>query len=176
MGSRRTRRTAGARRTAICATVAVSLAAAGCGGGGDSEPSKSEYYGSIDRFCGDVAKAAEQVSRDTTAVQKDKDATRKEVVKIVTDSLQRFADSTETALDTLQQADVPESFAAYQKATTAGFRRFVTTLRTTADAATDDGADALSRLGPELNAIELPKTPPDITANAKACASFSPTG
>jgi hypothetical protein len=165
------------RRTAVVATLAVTpLAAAGCGGGDDGGASKSDYYGSIDRFCGDVAKAAKQVSRDTTAVQKDKDATRKQVVKVVTDSLQQFADSTETALDTLQKADVPETYAGYQKATTAGFRRFVTTLRTTADAATKDGADALSQLGPKLNAIKLPSTPPDITANAKACAGFAPTG
>lgn len=171
-----TRRTAGVRRAAMIAAIAVSLAAAGCGGGGDDEPSKSAYYGSIDRFCGDVAKAAEQVSRDTKAVQQDKDATRKQVVTVVTDSLQQFADSTETALDTLQKADVPEAFDGYQQATTAGFRRFITTLRATADAAKKDGADALSQLGPKLNAIKLPNTPPDITANAKACASFSPAG
>ncbi len=163
-----------ARRIAFLTTLAVLPLSAGCGGGDDGGASKQDYYGSIDRFCAGVAKAAKQVSADTAAVQQDKQATRKQVVKVVTDSLQQFADSTETALDTLQQADVPDAYAEYQKATTAGFRRFVSTLRTTADAATKDGAGALSKLGPRLQAIKLPDTPADITANAKACAGFAP--
>jgi hypothetical protein len=164
----------GVRFTAACLTIAVSAAALGCGGGG--APSKSDYYGSIDSFCGAVASAAKQVSKDTLAVQKDTGADRTKVVKVVADSLQQFADSTENALQDLEKTGVPKAFSAYQDGTSSGFRKFITTLRSTAKAAQKDGAGALSQLGPKLNAVKLPDPPKDVTANAKACASFTPAG
>jgi hypothetical protein len=165
-------RPVGVRSAAAFLTITASIAAAGCGGGG--EPSKKDYYGSIDSFCGEVASAAKQVSKDTQAVQRDKGADRAKVVKVVTDSLQQFASSTETALVDLEKSDVPKAFNAYQHGTSSGFRQFIATLRSTAKAAEKDGAAALSQLGPKLNAVKLPDPPKDITANAKACASFPP--
>jgi hypothetical protein len=163
----------GVRSAAALLTITASIAAVGCGGGG--EPSKTDYYGSIEAFCGDVATAAKQVSKDTLAVQKETSADRTKVVKVVADSLQQFADSTETALEDLEKTDVPKAFTAYQDGTSSGFRKFIATLRSTAKAAEKDGADALTQLGPKLNAVKLPDPPNDITANAKACASFTPT-
>ncbi len=160
------------RAAAVLLTV-VSLAASGCGG--DDEPSDKDYYGSINAFCSEVADAAKQVSKDTAAVQRDKGAGRQQVVAVVSRSLDQFADSTEQALDDLEKAGVPKVFTEYQEGTSTGFRKFIDTLRSTAKAAEKDGASALTQLGPKLNAVKLPDPPQDVTANAKACASFSPT-
>lgn len=153
----------------------TALAVTGCGGGGGGdEPSEDAYFKASDTFCGTVATAAAQVSKDTSAVQADRKADRARVVKVVTASLGTFAQTTETALDTLEKTDVPNAFTAYQDATSAGFRKFIATLRATAKAARADGTAPLTQLGPKLNAIKLPDPPKAITANAKACASFTP--
>lgn len=164
----------GARRLAGVVTGIVLLGAAGCGGGGGGKPSKDAYFRSIDRFCGNVAGAAQRVSRDTAAVERDKAATPRQVVKVVSSSLLQFADATETALNRLQRADVPADYAGFQRATDTGYRSFVKTLRMTAAAARKDGTKALAQFGPKLSAIKLPDTPPDIAASAKRCAGFTP--
>jgi hypothetical protein len=166
----------GARWLGNVATGAVLLTAAGCGGGGHGKPSKDVYYRSIDRFCGYVATAARQVSDDTHAVKRDKNATQRQVVKVVSASLLQFADATETALDHLHKVNVPDDFATFQRATDTGYRSFVKTLRTTAGAARKDGPKALAQFGPKLSAVKLPDTPPEIAANAKRCAGFTPKG
>jgi hypothetical protein len=165
-----------ARPAASALIVVLLTAASGCGSGGASGASKQDYYASINTFCGRVASAARQVSTDTAAVRKDTAAPASRRFKAITVSLRHFAASTETALQDLEKTKVPSQFASYQKGTSAGFRTFITTLRTTADAADKNGPAILTKLQARLNAVKLPDPPKDITANAKACASFSPAG
>lgn len=167
-------RRGGVRSSAAVLTLALTVAASGCGGGGDG--SSKDYYAAIDTFCGKVTAAAQQVSTDTAAVRRDSKAPAADRYAAITKSLTRFADSTESALTKLEQAKVPAKFADYQKGTSAGFRTFITTLRTTATSADKNGPKALTELQGKLNAVKLPDPPKDITANAKACASFSPKG
>lgn len=150
----------------------LAVLVAGCGSGDDG-PSKDGYYKAINGFCGSVTAAAKQVSADTVAVQKDTKASQAARLKRITVSLQGFADATESALDRLEKAGVPDTFATYQEGTSKGFRTFIKTLRTTADESEKD-AQVLTKLEARLNAVKLPDLPPDITANAKACAEFSP--
>ncbi len=165
-----------ARRTAVAVTLVLLTTATGCGGGGGGgEPSKADYYTSIDRFCGKVAQAARRVSTDTAAVQRDTSAPAAERFAGITRSLTRFAGATETALKDLEGTGVPPAFKAYQDGTSKGFRRFIATLRDTAKDAEKDPR-VLTRLERRLNAVELPDPPREITQNAKACASFSPAG
>lgn len=171
MGSRRVR----TRAAAAVLTITVGAAAGvGCGGGGgDAKASKQDYYAAINGFCGDVATAAKQVSKDTVKAQKATGSSQAARLRIITTSLEQFADSTESALGKLEKAGVPDSFAAYQKGTAAGFRTYIATLRKTAKDSAKD-TSALTRLQARLNAVKLPDPPKDVTANAKACAEFSP--
>ncbi len=159
------------RVAALGAAVAAVIALSACGG--SEKPSKQDYYGSVNTFCGDVAKAAQQVSQATLAVRKDKNADADTVVKAVTSSLDRFASSTESALEKLDAAGVPSDFDEYQRKTEAGFREYISTLRSTAKSARTDGVSALAELESRLNAVKLPDPPADITTNAKACSSIS---
>ncbi|MCW3040881.1 MAG: hypothetical protein JWM31_2786 [Solirubrobacterales bacterium] len=162
------------RTTGLALTIALLATATGCGGGDDG-PSKKDYYASLNSFCSDVATAAARVSADTAAVERDTKAARSARLALITASLKRFADGTETALDTLAKAGAPEEFAAYQKGTATGFRRFVKTLRDTAAESEKDPA-VLMKLQARLNAVRLPDPPRDVSANARACAEFSPAG
>jgi hypothetical protein len=165
-----------ARPLASVLSLALLAAASGCGGDGGDGASEQDYYASINAFCGKVATAAKQVSTDTAAVRKDTSSPPSRRFKAITVSLRHFADSTESALQNLEKTKVPSQFADYQKGTSAGFRTFITTLRTTADVADKDGPAVLTKLESRLNAVKLPDPPKDVTANAKACASFSPAG
>jgi hypothetical protein len=167
-------RRGGVRSSAAVLTVVLTVAASGCGGGDDG--SAKDYYSAIDTFCGQVTTAARRVSTDTAAVRRDTSSPAKTRYAAITASLTRFADSTESALGRLEKAKVPKQFSAYQKGTSSGFRTFITTLRDTAASADKNGPKALTELAGKLNAVQLPDPPKDITANAKACASFSPKG
>lgn len=171
----RPQRPGGVRRVCLGIAAAAIVAVSGCGGSdGDDDEARTDYYASIDTFCRKVASASERATRDTRAVRQDKSAGRSEAVRVVTRSLRQFADATEIALDDLEQTKPPDDLIVYQTATLKGFRTFVTTLRSTVKAAKKDGTRALRRLGPDLDAVPLPDTPQQITANAKQCARFAP--
>jgi hypothetical protein len=164
----------GARLLAVPLTLVLLATASGCGG--SDEPSKTEYYGAVGAFCGKVTTAAKHVSTESAAVRQDSGATPAASLKRITTALSGFADAAEAALKELEKAGVPSQYATFQKGTATGFRRYVSTLRATAHDA-DKDPTVLTKLETRLNAVRLPDIPKDITANAKACASFStPTG
>jgi len=168
-------RAGGVRQVCIGVAAAATVAVGGCGGSDvDDDAARTDYYASIDAFCGKVAGASERATRDTKAVRQDKSAGRPEAVRVVTRALSQFADATEIALDDLKRAKPPDDLSVYQTATLTGFRTFVTTLRATVKAAEGGGTRALRRLGPDLDAVPLPDTPQQIAANAKQCARFAP--
>ena len=163
-----------ARTAAAILALTLIAALAGCGGSGGGA-SKKDYYAAINGFCGKVTAAAKQVSTVTQRVQKDTTAPRSVRLQAVTTSLTQFADSTETALNTLQKAGVPATFKAYQAGTATGFESFIAALRKTASESTKTPS-VLTQLQSRLNAVKLPDPPKDITANAKSCAEFTPAG